>query len=238
MTVYTFLYPILGGDSPEKSKRRSGAPRTTPRPGATGCSTARRRPKAWAHCDTARAASATSRSARSTASTARPALVFEDGSAARRRAQRRGDREAARREPRASPEPPRPPRRARLHPVARVLAVDHAAAARRTRPGRRRTSGRSCSASTTQLLEHGARDRDRARPLPCVASCTSQARLTVHIRQQRTAAACGRSSPARGCAAAAPAGRRRCRRMRAPSSAWTVMPSNSWYATLPKSCAA
>ena len=36
VTVYTFLYPILGGDSPEKSSR-SGAPRTTARLGATGC---------------------------------------------------------------------------------------------------------------------------------------------------------------------------------------------------------
>ena len=35
VTVYTFLYPILGGDSPEKA-RTSGVRRTTPRPGATG----------------------------------------------------------------------------------------------------------------------------------------------------------------------------------------------------------
>jgi thiol:disulfide interchange protein DsbC len=68
VTVYTFLYPILGGDSP-RSRSRSGARRTTPRPGATGCSTAPR--SRQPACDV----SALQRNyafGRSTASAARP----------------------------------------------------------------------------------------------------------------------------------------------------------------------
>jgi thiol:disulfide interchange protein DsbC len=40
VTIYTFLYPILGPIR-TPSRATSGAPRTPPRPGAPGCSTAR-----------------------------------------------------------------------------------------------------------------------------------------------------------------------------------------------------
>ena len=83
VTVYTFLYPILGADSSEKSKQIWCAKDNT---------------KAWRDwmlkgapvseqpaLRQRRRCSATSRSARSTASPARPALVFEDGSTAGRR---------------------------------------------------------------------------------------------------------------------------------------------------------
>ena len=71
VTVYTFLYPILGGDSPEKSKQIWCAKDNTKawRDWMLKGTPIQRQPRSA----TARRCSATTRSARSTASAARPA---------------------------------------------------------------------------------------------------------------------------------------------------------------------
>ena len=81
----------------------------------------------------------------------------------------------------------------------------------------------------------------RSRPSACDATCTSQARCSTHSRLKAWASVLpittgpwlrSSSTGLQSCGAPALA------RMRAPSSACTVMPSKSWYATLPYSWAA
>ena len=71
-------YPILGGDSPREVEEHLVRQGQRPRPGATGCSTASRRRKAWAQCDTARS-SATPTLGRKYRINGTPAIIFEDG---------------------------------------------------------------------------------------------------------------------------------------------------------------
>ena len=209
---------------------RSGAPRTTPRPGATGCSRARRSTSS-PQLRQLSACSATSRFGKKHRINGTPGLVFEDGSQRAGALNAEADREAARRDPRASPDPRRPTRRRALHPVARVLAVDQP-----LQRGERVLAGAVLRVELERvgdaLLEHRAAESGSPRPRPASPAAPRR-------RGSRSTSA---AAPAAGCApivtgpwlrSSSTVRPSALRRMRSPSSAWTVMPSKSWYATLP-----
>jgi hypothetical protein len=78
VTVYLFLYPVLGR-TPSPSRATSGAPRTRPKPGTTGCCATPRPPTA--ECDTA-AIKRNREFGQKYNITGTPTLIFADGSRA------------------------------------------------------------------------------------------------------------------------------------------------------------